>query len=801
MVTMWIVLSAFVCVAAEYPPSLPGARVEIYKQVRDTQLRLYVFEPDLPGTNRPAIVFFFGGGWHSGTPAQFESHCRHFAARGMVAITADYRVDSRQNVKPADCVADAKSCIRWVRRNAARLGIDPWRIVAAGGSAGGHLAAATATLAGFDEPGEDTSISAVPNALVLFNPALILAPFEGVGRKGFGAGLGKERLGAEPPAISPIHQVKAGIPPTLIQHGMADTTVPYATVEAFTKVMKKMGNRCELIGYPGQQHGFFNAGRGDDRYFRETLDAADQFLVSLGYLVPRSHAVSQPEPARVAAATTAKPNIVFILADDLGYGDVQCLNPQGGKIKTPNLDRLAAQGMTFTDAHGASSVCTPTRYGVLTGRYPWRTRLQSGVLGGFSPPLIEPGRLTVPALLKAHGYATIGVGKWHLGMNWTRKDAGPLGDGILGGPKDAAAMNSVDWTKPIQNGPMTVGFDDYFGISASLDMPPFVFLENDHVSTAPTVEKKWIRSGPAAADFEAVEVLPRLAAKAIEQINLHAAEARVDKPFFLYLPLSSPHTPIVPSPEWRGRSGLGDYADFVMQTDAVVGQIAGAIQAQGLTGNTLFIATSDNGFSPAGDPKGQLRAQGHRPSAQFRGYKADIWDGGHRIPFFVRWPGRVKPGSSSDQLICLNDLMATCADLVGAKLPDNAGEDSVSIVPAMLGSASGPLHEAVVHHSIDGCFAIRQGNWKLELCPGSGGWSEPKPGSAQEKGLPPVQLYDLSTERGEQQNLQAEHPEVVARLTRLLEKYVADGRSTPGRPQPNDVPISLLKQSRTTARE
>jgi acetyl esterase len=305
-----IVLTACVCAAAdarrEYPPLLPGARVEIYKHVHETQLRLYVFEPAVPGTNRPAIVFFFGGGWRNGSPAQFEAHCRHFAARGMVAITADYRVDSRQSVKPADCVADAKSCIRWVRRNAVRLGIDPLRIVAAGGSAGGHLAAATATLHGFDEPGEDTSVSAVPNALVLFNPALMLAPFEGVDMKGFGADLGKERLGAEPQAISPAHHVKAGTPPTLIQHGKADTTVPYVTVEAFALAMKKAGNRCELIGYPGQQHGFFNAGRSDERYFRETLAAADRFLVSLGYLAAGADAASKPEPGQAEATIPPK---------------------------------------------------------------------------------------------------------------------------------------------------------------------------------------------------------------------------------------------------------------------------------------------------------------------------------------------------------------------------------------------------------------------------------------------------------------------------------------------------------------
>jgi acetyl esterase/lipase len=273
-----------------YPPQFEGARVETYKEVGDTKLNVWIFEPAekaSPKAKRPAVVFFFGGGWTSGSPAQFERQCRHFAARGMVAITADYRVASRQHVKPVECVADAKSCIRWVRRNAARLGIDPERIAAAGGSAGGHLAAAVATLPGLDTAGEDTTISAVPNALVLFNPALVMAPIEGVNLLGFASKSSSERFGCEPTDISPIHHVGAGLPPTLILHGKADTTVPIVTVEAFTAKMKAAGNRCELVGYEGQPHGFFNSAKYD-----ETLAEADRFLTSLGYLKPAGTAVS-----------------------------------------------------------------------------------------------------------------------------------------------------------------------------------------------------------------------------------------------------------------------------------------------------------------------------------------------------------------------------------------------------------------------------------------------------------------------------------------------------------------------------
>ena len=486
----------------------------------------------------------------------------------------------------------------------------------------------------------------------------------------------------------------------------------------------------------------------------------------------------------------AKPNIVYILADDLGYGDVQCLNPQRGKIRTPNFDKLASQGMTFTDAHSGSSVCTPTRYGVLTGRYAWRTRLQSGVLEGFSAPLIASGRLTVPAFLKQQGYSTLCVGKWHLGMNFAHS-----GNSEPKGSKARKAAFAVDWSKPIADGPVSCGFDTFFGISASLDMPPFVYIENDRFTQPATGTKKFVRSGPAAVDFEAVDVLPAFSHKACESIAARAADAKAGKPFFLYLPLNSPHTPLVPSKEWQGKSGLGDYGDFVMQTDAVVGEVLAALERNGLAENTLVIATSDNGCAPY-IGAAELEAKGHFPSAQFRGYKADIWDGGHRVPFLVRWPGKVKAGSQSAQLVCHTDLMATCADLLGAKLPDTAGEDSVSILPALLGSDSNPIHEGVVHHSIKGRFAIRQGPWKLEFCPGSGGWAKPGDDEAKKLGLPDVQLYDVMADAGETKNVQSEHPDVVERLTKLL---VQTGRSTPGAPQKNDVPVNLWKKGGATA--
>ena len=474
-----------------------------------------------------------------------------------------------------------------------------------------------------------------------------------------------------------------------------------------------------------------------------------------------------------------KPNIVVILADDLGYGDVRCMNPDKGKIATPNIDRMAAQGMLFTDAHSTSAVCTPTRYSILTGRYNWRSTLQSGVLGGMSPPLIAPDRLTVAEMLRRNGYATACVGKWHLGMTMPE----PLAEGR------------------IANSPITRGFDRFFGISASLDMPPYAWIDNDRFTVPPTDTKELYlgRKGPAAPDFTAEAVLPTLGDKAVEWIR-----ANKSRPFFLYLPLTAPHTPLNPTPEWRGKSGLGSYADFVMQTDSTVGRVLGAIDDAGISENTLVVMTSDNGCAPyAGasadvdpmphglDSIKSLEAKGHFPSAHLRGYKSDVWEGGHRIPFIVRWPGKIAAGSRSSQLACQVDLFATCADLIDAKVPADAAEDSISLLPILRGTDK-PVRETLVNHSISGRFAIREGNWKLALCPGSGGWS--KSPQAPENGRPPaIQLYDLLSDPDESENLADKHPEIVARLTEKLEALVAKGRSTPGPDRSNDVQIVIRK--------
>lgn len=270
-----------------YPPKLPGARAEVYKTVGDVTLKLYIVEPEdhKASDKRPAIVFFFGGGWSSGTPAQFYPHAKYLASRGMTAMLADYRVASRHGVKAKECVADAKSAVRWIRQNAERLGVDPDRIVAAGGSAGGHLAACTGVVPGFDDEGEASNVSSVPNALALFNPAVVLADIEGLApRTATRVAALTKRMGVEPAKLSPAHHVKPGAPPTIVFHGKADTTVPYQTVEIFAAAMKKVGNQCELHGYEDQGHGFFNQGRGDGTAYTDTVRALDQFLAKLGYL-------------------------------------------------------------------------------------------------------------------------------------------------------------------------------------------------------------------------------------------------------------------------------------------------------------------------------------------------------------------------------------------------------------------------------------------------------------------------------------------------------------------------------------
>jgi arylsulfatase A len=468
-----------------------------------------------------------------------------------------------------------------------------------------------------------------------------------------------------------------------------------------------------------------------------------------------------------------KPNIIWIMADDMGYGDLACQNPDS-KIPTPNLDHLAEQGMRFTDAHAPSAVCTPTRYGVLTGRYCWRSRLKRGVLVPFDQTLIEPDRLTVPNLLKAHGYRTACVGKWHLGWNWKNTD------GTLAEPRSTGEV--IDFSQPIGGGPTTVGFDSYFGTSVP-NYPPYCYIENDLTVGIPTAlkpETMFGNPGVMLEGWDLVKILPGLTTRAVEYIETHADGANGD-PFFLYFPLTGPHTPIAPAPEFIGKSQAGRYGDFVHQIDWLVGQVMDALERTGQAENTLLVFTSDNG-SPGRDgtdmngPINSVRRFGHNPSHIYRGIKADIWDGGHRIPFVARWPTTIPAGTTSDEPVCLTDLMATVATVLGVELPNDAGEDSYNILPALCGeSLDAPIREAIVHHSAGGMFAIRQGKWKMIQGIGSGGWTK----SDDEPEGVAGQLYDMYADPEEQHNLWRESPDVVQRLEGLLEKYKNAERSVP----------------------
>ena len=492
------------------------------------------------------------------------------------------------------------------------------------------------------------------------------------------------------------------------------------------------------------------------------------------------------------AHSQKKPNIIYILADDLGYGDISCLNA-ASKIHTPNIDQLAAEGMTFTDAHAAAAVCTPTRYGLLTGRYPWRSKLKSGVLGLYDPPLLEEDRLTVGQLLQQQGYTTACVGKWHLGWDWPLKTGAFFKDSLYKGhnsePVRWQLENYIDFSAKIEHGPLSKGFDYYFGTDVP-NYPPYCFIENNRLTQVPDKTKPaamYGHPGVMAEDWKLENILPSLTNKATGYIK---EKAKGNQPFFLYLPLTSPHSPIAPADAYKGSSKAGLYGDFVQQTDWTVGEIIKAVKAAGIENNTIIFFTSDNG-SPATDGKdmyGELNAVkkfDHFPSYQFRGIKADIWEGGHHIPFFVKWKGAIAEHSTSGKTICLNDLMATCADLLQIAIPANAGEDSYSMVPLLLRKKKVHYNRPyTIHQSGNGFFAIRKDNWKLIMCAGSGGWSFPRPGK-EEAGLPDIQLYDMSKDPGEKINLQASEQERVGELKTLLVKCIKNGRSTEGATQHN----------------
>lgn len=485
-----------------------------------------------------------------------------------------------------------------------------------------------------------------------------------------------------------------------------------------------------------------------------------------------------------SAAESSKPNVVYILADDLGYGDTGCYNP-ASKVATPNIDRLASEGARFTDAHSPSAVCTPTRYGLLTGRYAWRTRLRRNVLGPFAPPLIAEKQLTVPEMLRAQGYATACIGKWHLGWGWPQPGEG----------------GQRDFSRPIPDGPTSRGFDLYFGTDVP-NYPPYGFLENDRVvaipsAAAPVGRNSFNIAGPMVPGWKLVEILPALERRAVQFIE---TAAKGGKPFFLYLPLTSPHYPVVPAATFKGRSQAGDYGDFVAQTDHVVGAVLDALKKSGVADRSLVIFTSDNGPEVTGEVNpgayDRLKEFGHASMGDLRGAKRDAWEGGHRVPFIARWPGTIRAGTVCDETVCHVDLMATLAAVLGVQLPADAGVDSVNILPALRGEKrSAPLREATVHHSGQGKFAIRKGDWVLILAStgdDNGKRGEP-PWFREARGYTtlaaPGELFELSSDPAQKTNRYDSEPAKVKELAALLERYVTEGRSTPGPRQRNDVDV------------
>lgn len=463
-------------------------------------------------------------------------------------------------------------------------------------------------------------------------------------------------------------------------------------------------------------------------------------------------------PRFVSGSETQKPNFLIILCDDLGIGDVQCFNPKNGKIKTPNIDRLAKQGMSFTDAHSGSSVCTPTRYGLLTGRYCWRTPLQKGVASGFGPSIISADRMTLGKFFQGQGYDTAAIGKWHLNMKFM--DPADSEKELDGKPLKFTAP--VGATSP--DGPTTRGFDYFYGIHHARSMKSV--LENDVV----------------IKHDDPINFLPATETKAVEYLQ---KRRDTKKPFFLYLPLSSPHTPIVPTKRWQGASGLGAYADFVMQTDDVVGQVIKCLEKEKLADNTIVIFASDNGCSRQAKIN-QLKQKGHLVSAGFRGSKSDIWEGGHRVPFIATWPGVIQPNSKCEQIICLTDLFATVAGVLDVDIPAGTCEDSLSFESALRGKPVEVERTGVIHHSISGHFAYRTKEWKLLLARGSGGWSHPTENKVS-KSAPKGQLYDFTNDPQETNNLFEAKPAVVEKLLESLKRDIAAGRSTKGPKSKNDV--------------
>lgn len=501
--------------------------------------------------------------------------------------------------------------------------------------------------------------------------------------------------------------------------------------------------------------------------------------------------LSNPCFAQRKAIPEKSPNIIIILADDMGFGDVSALNPNS-RIQTPALDQLVNEGISFTNAHSSASVCTPSRYGLLLGRYAFRSKSAAYGIEGFDKPVIEEERETLATILKKSGYSTAIIGKWHLGLEWQTKD------GLPAALDRKTGYSNVDYTKEVKKGPNNFGFDYSFIHPASLDIPPYVFLRNQQVIDPDVVlttsvypakkdgtiyswDKKhtdsfavywekgvWWRQGEMSKSFRVENCQSNILNEGIAYIERQAKENPA-KPFFLYMPLTGPHTPWMPGEKFKGKSDIGLYGDFVMEIDDIVAQIKETLIRNQIDKNTLIVFASDNG---AYWPEDEVNLHGHNSNAGTRGQKGDVWDGGHRIPLIMSWPGVISGKAQYPHLVSLTDLFATFSELVGLPLSKNQGGDSQSFLPVLMGELTDPYRDTMVHHSSGNLYGIRFNDWKLIEGLGSGGFTSPshiKP----ENGGPTGQLYQISSDPEEQENQFLKYPEKVSELTQLLNKVRA----------------------------
>jgi len=494
-----------------------------------------------------------------------------------------------------------------------------------------------------------------------------------------------------------------------------------------------------------------------------------------------------------AAKPGKRPNIVFILADDLGYGDVACYNPES-KIPTPNLDKLAKDGMLFTDAHSPSTVCTPTRYSVLTGRMAFRTGMRGVFTGVGGPCMIEKTRLSLPQMLKNNGYATGGFGKWHIGMTFFDKEGKPICKSGL------AAVKRIDYSRPIPDAPIHRGFDKFYGtVSCPTTDWLYAFVDGDRIPVPPTkpVDKKSLPKHPYSNDCRRGLVAPNFDLEKVDLVFLKKSQEFLaqhvknspETPFFLYHSMQAVHLPSFPADQFKGKTKSGPHGDFIFEMDYVVGELLKTLDRLGVADNTLVMFASDNGpeVPTVINMRKDHKHDGARP---WRGVKRDQWEGGHRTPFIARWPGKIKPGSKTGQITSLTDVMATCAAIVGADLPDEAGEDSYNILPVLLGTQGDkPVRKYMLQQTMSLAMSIRRGKWKYLDHKGSGGNNYNRRGSwgmaqyALKELDPdaPGQLYNLQTDPGETKNLYSKHPEIVKELKTALDGFKASGRSAPKR--------------------